>query len=347
MNGIFNGPDRDGKPYWLALQLNAIRNMIFKCVENGIKHMVFLGDITESKDRIPGLIVNSFVDIVRDMSNNGITSYWLEGNHKPKWKGAGMLELVEDVNVHVFRNPCECKICDKNFLFVPYHPESDGFSKAVNSFDLENIDSIFCHQEIKGSFFNNQRQSYDGYDPSNIDTKIFAGHIHKPQDIGNVYIPGSISPVDEGEAGHKKRFLIYDLLHDTVQSCPIDFPGFDKYVVDVSAGDSVEELLESYDMMGRFVKMIVEVPKPMISDYDASAIKKYIIKEKMALNAAVVICIRSKDEHENISTDIEVFSDEKIYNEFSKKLCPKNLSSDMLFEYLTTFSDACDGVIDD
>jgi DNA repair exonuclease SbcCD nuclease subunit len=174
---------------------------IVNIIENGsFEFVVIAGDLLHTHERlniIPLNLVNEFIKKTsklcetfilvgnHDYCNNG---QFLTTNH---W----MNVLKTNKNVRIIDYPYLHKVNVFEFIFVPYVPNGK-FIKALEKLEegktyYKKVDCIFAHQEFKHCNLGSNIISNSG-DVWNINLpQIVSGHIHKNQQLNNIYYPGS------------------------------------------------------------------------------------------------------------------------------------------------------------
>jgi DNA repair exonuclease SbcCD nuclease subunit len=98
-----------------------------------------------------------------------------------------------------------------DILFVPHTHDEDKLLKAC----IKNYDAsvLFCHQTFAGSQYENGFYAPNGFDQDKIPNNfkyIVSGHIHKQQQIGRVWYPGTPKWDSISDANEDKGFWIWD-----------------------------------------------------------------------------------------------------------------------------------------
>lgn len=101
-------------------------------------------------------------------------------------------------------------------LFVPYtHDESKLLRACEKHLDAT---TLFCHQTFAGSQYENGFYAPEGFDQDKIPKNfkhIVSGHIHKQQEIGRVWYPGTPKWDSVSDANEDKGIWIWDTVDNS------------------------------------------------------------------------------------------------------------------------------------
>ena len=262
----------DGMSSWLHSQLNVLDQIFSYAKEHGINIVVHNGDLFHEKSRIPQSLYNIVWSYFAEKSNY-FEIILNSGNHDLfSLDGGSSLKPFSDICT-VISVPTEYK----GMQFVPY------------GFDIPECTSsiLFTHADISGLKYGpNDRESESKLSPRELaDWKfVFNGHIHKPQEIGNIVNVGSPMVQDFGEAGEGKRFIHYD--GSDWKSIPLVGPQFvtfpyldssikerigdnntDYFRFDISSSEVGDDIFEKFNVSYRITKTEERVVR-LVEDED-------------------------------------------------------------------------------
>lgn len=212
----------NGISTWLEAQVNIVRSIYLYCAQHDIKTVVINGDLFEEKNRIPIQTYNIVWKLLKEGKEEYDISFIINtGNHDfISTTLDSSLQPISEIAT-VVSVPSRLS----NLTLIPYGKIDDIYIKPESDKDI-----LFLHEEISGLTYG----EYDYETPGiKLDSKklqdlgwqyIFNGHIHKPQEIGNIINIGSIMRQDWGEANDVKRFVHYK--NGKVKSINIDCPKF-------------------------------------------------------------------------------------------------------------------------
>jgi DNA repair exonuclease SbcCD nuclease subunit len=123
-----------------------------------------------------------------------------------------------------------------SFLSLPYSKEDSSLSILTDRAFVEAKDVIvFSHLDIPGAVAGVE-QYFTKARPTQLSgqlinhpkiKRIFAGHVHKPQTVGDkITVVGSLVQCDLTEVDDQKRVVIYDTETDTITNIPVQTPEF-------------------------------------------------------------------------------------------------------------------------
>ena len=90
-------------------------------------------------------------------------------------------------------------------LLLPFFRKNELFIKAME--EAFGATEVFCHQEFNGCQYENGFYSPHGVDPELIPShikQITSGHIHKNQEFGKIWYPGTARHLTRSDIGEKK-----------------------------------------------------------------------------------------------------------------------------------------------
>jgi DNA repair exonuclease SbcCD nuclease subunit len=190
-----------------------------------------LGDTTDDRTAIPVSVIDLLCD--RMESFDGEWNVKLVGNHE---------QLLRDTRVHagkMFRRffhvveGCESiKVGKVNILCVSYHDDIEPVLKFVRQQPKNNTGPILLvgHFQLAGC------QMPSGTAASGFDKEFFRfvnlgllGHVHRPQQLGNLHYVGSPFQQNWGESGEDKRVAVLDITDDSIDVTWVPLGGFPSY----------------------------------------------------------------------------------------------------------------------
>jgi DNA repair exonuclease SbcCD nuclease subunit len=183
-------------------------------VVDGHRWLACLGDLWHIRYRVPVVLLNRLILWAEALGVQGVNLLILSGNHdQVNPQGEHALEALRRLsNVRVFDQPT----WDARGLWVPYRKDqSDVQAALATPMPSRTLPAIlWIHHGIRGAWRNDRQQDTDGLDANDLQQRgfrrVFAGHYHKPQDLGLVSYVGSPYEVHSDEQGQLKRYGIWD-----------------------------------------------------------------------------------------------------------------------------------------
>lgn len=195
---------------------------------------VFLGDLCDpDANRSPRCVAYA-VDVALRLSNRGIASRWLVGNHDVIEDGSGSSTLeplealrgsepLRDLIRVVYEQELE-RIGDVAFVWLPYVPRCASYDAAAFVRDLGNVDGpivVGSHLSVRGldpgSETHDMPRGRDLWLPLGEIAQqwgerafVLNGHYHKAMLARHLAIPGSPARMTFSEEGHPNGFLLLE-----------------------------------------------------------------------------------------------------------------------------------------
>lgn len=181
------------------------------------EHIVFMGDNFNSKNN-SSETNREFVEFLERFGAREL--YILSGNHEKRGDGGTAIDFLSEVrknNWHIFTGIAKMEKLGKyTAMFAPYllnhelGAETTEEATKTMLYKLRKADFLFTHHMISGTVFMGMKAE-DAKEivlPVEELNKryemIFAGHIHEPQQYGNVTITGNVFT---NVVGDEKKFI--------------------------------------------------------------------------------------------------------------------------------------------
>jgi DNA repair exonuclease SbcCD nuclease subunit len=224
----------------------ALENILDQMLQNDISTLIVAGDLFHQSGQ-------NYVDFDTLCSGNkyeNLKIYAIPGNHDAHLSNS----LITAQNVEVIDQPRKIQIGESSpdWLMIPYKPGTDmGRQLAEFSEELKPGEWILvAHGDWipgirppnpmePGVYMPLTHSDLSQFQPA----RVFLGHIHKFQEHGNLYIPGSPYPMDVTETGIR-RFLVMDTYTGKVESLPVqtDVVYFDETLLVSPVQDILSEI---------------------------------------------------------------------------------------------------------
>ena len=183
---------------------NALVNILDSLVKQDINTLIIAGDLFD-KDCSD---YSRFEEVCRQYPQ--ISIHIIPGNHDPDISQS----VIVGENIRIYDVPVLQEIDGLNFVFIPYSATS-GMGECIEQIKPEKRWVLVGHGDYFGGL--KQRNPYEKgtYMPlyrKDIERflpwRVFLGHIHKPENINNLYYPGSPCGIDINETG-RRRYLVF------------------------------------------------------------------------------------------------------------------------------------------
>lgn len=238
--------------------------------EKEIEHICFLGDLFHSRQKINVATYQWTFEIFCKWMKTGLFDvYLLVGNHdmvhkfKPDICSIKPLASIE--GVHIVDKPCfttmlEFEVDNQPVAFLPYSENPLNDLQEIKG-SPKNL--LLGHVALMGASLNSVCQSraeavveHDG-DMTVVDAdsfkdwkRVFLGHYHGAQKIGNIEYVGSPLQLSFGEAFQEKHLIIYNTETDETEYVVNDFSP--QHLI-ISQQD-----ISQYDLTNNFVRIMVD-----------------------------------------------------------------------------------------
>ena len=283
----------NGISSWFDTQVQIVNDIFDFAKENGINTIIHNGDLLEEKSRIPQDLYNAVWELFRNYSKD-FRIIFNSGNHD-------LLTLSRQSSLKPFSDIVEVVVQPKDFKFEDTFIRIIPFGMVGDNLDATSLNYkhkiLFLHEDIDSliygynDFKSKSRLKMEYLSSWDI---VFNGHIHKPQDIGNIINIGSPMLQDWGEAEEVKRFIIFDkgkITHIKTK-CPkfievqsisdihsIKEDNYNYYRINVNSSELSNPIFKKYNVTYKLSKNKEKVAR-MESTLSEEDKLKWYIKEK-------------------------------------------------------------------
>lgn len=196
----------------LDLASKALISAINKAADLQIP-LILAGDTTDTKAIIRAEVANKLLQIMNYASERDVHVFILIGNHdlvNEKGKEHA-LNFLGQHNVTLVDKASELEGYDFQASFIPYQSANQDFIDKLHRIPKGNL--VIAHQGFKGAAMGDYIQDTSSVDPKDCEGyRIFSGHYHKHQTLGNITYVGNPYTLSFGEAndGPKGFLVLYD-----------------------------------------------------------------------------------------------------------------------------------------
>ena len=211
-----------------------ITTMLDECCKRKVEWFVVAGDLFD-KSVVSAYYFIKVVNAFRRFHLKNIKVAVISGNHETKESGTALTNILGKLHDKSIYVTDRIQLFEKaGIIFIP-HIKKEIYKDFENYTDYVKHEIskykiskpiIIGHFQPTTSVPGAEQEMFAG-STRYVDCSIFknslviCGHVHKPQDIGRVIIPGS--PVRHSLAERKeiKRFVIYDTETQNLESIPL------------------------------------------------------------------------------------------------------------------------------
>jgi DNA repair exonuclease SbcCD nuclease subunit len=189
-------------------------------IDNNVDRIEFLGDQFHTHAVVRIEVIDFWIRNLRHMGQEtGVDIFLLCGNHDQpgsKEKEQEMNALIAIKSAHPRVRVIDFPFNDMsaNISYVPYYSDEDAFLAACQRLcDEGSGELLIAHQTFTGAQYENGFFSEEGIDPALVPhNAIISGHIHKSQQVGKCFYPGTPKWDTMSDANQPKGIYIFD--HD-------------------------------------------------------------------------------------------------------------------------------------
>ena len=202
---------------YLKFQLDWFRDELIPNIEKQeVEHLIFLGDINDSRISLSPLIMKRERDMFLELKNRfpKVTFHVIIGNHDLYYKSTRevhSLEFLSDIGYNVYNEATDVEIDGRNLLFLPWILKGEigeiQLRLAENDYDC-----VFGHLEIQGFPMMRGILDKDGLEKSIFDKcgKVFSGHYHLRSKKGKISYIGTPYQLSASDSGDQKGIELID-----------------------------------------------------------------------------------------------------------------------------------------
>lgn len=181
-----------------------------KTIENSVKTVVFLGDLFHTHRLIRMEVERFWIKWATEIGEIAKVIL-IVGNHDQPGDDQNeqlmsALDVLKDIkNVIVVDKPMEID-------GISYFPHTASDFKFKEWADKALTDLLFCHQSFDGSQYENGFYAKDSLPLDSISKfkKVICGHIHKSQELGNLWFPGTPKWDSLSDANEDKGIWLFN-----------------------------------------------------------------------------------------------------------------------------------------
>jgi len=168
---------------------------------------VNLGDSFHTHNLIRSEIMAMFTNHVQWM-NRHVDYYILVGNHDMAHHKAphihALLPFVDMGRARIIDRP----LLSDTVAFLPYVDDVVAFQETLNKYKA--CSTIFCHEVFKNANYGFVTTKEGAEIPLDYEGQIVSGHIHKGQDLGCVWYPGTPFAQETADHNEVKGIYLYE-----------------------------------------------------------------------------------------------------------------------------------------
>jgi len=214
---------------WLENQESFFRNFYIPFLKKNVKKgdvLFILGDWFDNRQLLDIYVMNTSIDLVFDLADI-LPVYFMTGNHdiykKYDTDVNSIVAFRYIPNVYVYEKPVIITNGDSKILVLPWIGSGEAEENYVRA---NKFDYIFAHTEISGFKYDNGRDIGNvraNFQKFKNIKKLFSGHIHKRQEIGNIIYIGSPYHTKRSDIGNTKGIYTFNPKDNSFSFIPNEF----------------------------------------------------------------------------------------------------------------------------
>ncbi len=211
---------------------------------NGVNEIWVLGDLFHTHGIIRMDVQSFWMSWAKTLGATAPTTL-LVGNHDQKGddQSEGRMSALDSLKwapgVRVVDSPT---VLGKA-TFLPHTHDAKRFAHWVSE---ANTSILVVHQTFNGASYENGFYAKDGLDPKLVEgfDVVISGHIHKTQNIANIFYPGTARWDSISDANESKGIWLFNPENLEVKMVPTDTVCTPIVSVEVKEGDALPEIRE-------------------------------------------------------------------------------------------------------
>jgi len=209
---------RVGDPHVMVSNLKDSQALMNFVIETAKKEKVdrveFLGDQFHTHAVVRVEVLDFWRRSFERLSSEEIVTFALVGNHdqpgsREKEQVMNSLDVLSNIGyVTIINKPIE----RNGIAYIPYMSDKDAFLKASAELHKNGATKLLiAHQTFTGATYENGFYAEDGIEPELVhQDKIISGHIHKQQQLGKCFYPGTPKWDTMSDANEDKGIWIFE-----------------------------------------------------------------------------------------------------------------------------------------
>lgn len=207
---------RSNSVEWLDIQRSFFFDWFIEDVKKRMQpgdEIFHLGDVFDSRQSINLKVLNLGMEVFEALSKIAPVRVIL-GNHDCHDLNSNSVNSVKPLgwlpNVTVYEEPEMIELGGKSMLMMPWRANPEKEKECLQQF--KKADYLFCHTDVKGAEFNKWTKIDHGNEVKEFKSfkKVYTGHIHYRQKVGNVNFVGCPYELTRSDIGNHKGYWILD-----------------------------------------------------------------------------------------------------------------------------------------
>jgi hypothetical protein len=265
---------RNNSNDWIEIVRDYFYNWFFPLVRENYKPgdvLFHLGDFFDSRQSINLKVLDLGVSIAEEMSKifkDGV--HIIVGNHDIWGKNSNEINSLKSLKwipgINIYEEPLSTTLGNRSIFLMPWRKDYEEDSLTLEQCDPHDI--LCCHTDIRGLQFNKYVLNEEGSDISKFSKfgKVFSGHIHYAQIVGNINMLGSPYQLTRSDADNKKSIWLLDLETMREERFINDYsPKYKRFYFDEILNSSPEQLESEFknNFVDIFIDPVMSLRAPL------------------------------------------------------------------------------------
>ena len=281
--------------------LRLVRQKCQLAKDKGLKMILCLGDVFESRISQRMDVLNTFYQILEICKEYDLILVCIPGNHDKtdyELEESFLRPFMFHPSLHLIEDYATFRLAGYNFHFIPYFSENGKYWEYLNKVEYKGDDLLFSHIAVKGSRNNDGTliENELTIQKFNKFIGVFLGHYHNFQKLDDsFYHLPSIQQNNFGEDQNKGFTLLYDDL--SIEIIKGDSKRYISVPIDMDQGDfkTLNKVIDRYDPKKDHVRLILEGSEDKIKSLDVTVLqeKGFVVKAQQKEVQANISALRN------------------------------------------------------
>lgn len=233
--------------------------------EHGIDTIVHAGDHLDNRKTINVLAGQKFNELwIQNLVKRNLTEHAIIGNHTAYYRNTNKINSLshfydDKKNLHLYdQSPKEVEIGGVVWGMVPWIT-TDNRDECLEFIETTKAEIICGHFEITGFYMDGGAKCENGIGVHLLKRfkRVFSGHFHKKQTVGNIYYLGTPYDLTYADLGEQKGFHVFDTETFDLEFVPNPEKLFHRFYYDDSKHDYDWDEYDFSMLENCFVKVVV------------------------------------------------------------------------------------------
>lgn len=178
--------------------------------------LIHTGDVFDNRQSINILVLNKAISIFEELSKIFDDIIIIAGNHDVMRKTSNEVSSLDSLkyipNLRILKEPEIIELEKTSLLMMPWRTGLKEERECIKEFYNPSIEYLFCHTNILNLNFDKVVKIQDGLNEDDLKgfKRVYSGHIHRRQEMNNVYMIGNPYEMTRSDRDNVKGWYILD-----------------------------------------------------------------------------------------------------------------------------------------